>query len=130
MPYETRWDSPGVIWTFQGKVTGQEILQANLDIYSDARFDALKYQLCDFLQTAHLELDPATVKRIAYLDVAAAKSNADIKVAIVTDRGILRDFAKMYAAYSDESNWETRIFNRLEEARSWLLALGLDPSIS
>ena len=48
MPYRIEWKDRGVRWIYTGVVTGQEALDSNYEIYSDERFDELKYELVDF----------------------------------------------------------------------------------
>ena len=120
MPYEIRWEPAGVHWKYTGRLTGQDILQSNLQIYGDARFDDLKYQIVDLLDIDAIDAEPSHIKKVAYLDVAAARTNPGIKVAVVTERDTLKEWAQMYAEYSDASPWETMVFGNVEEARAWV----------
>ena len=120
MPYKTEWTENGVWWTYSGIVTSKEALQSNLEIYGDSRFDRLTYQIADFSGAEALELTEGEVKKIAYLDRAAALSNPKIKVAIVAHLDLIKEMAQMYANYSETSPWQTKIFNTLQEARQWL----------
>jgi hypothetical protein len=120
MPYEVKWESRGVYWRFFGRATGFEILQANLDAYGDPRFEELKYQIADFLEIESLEMDLREVKKIAYMDKAAARSNPNVRVALVAKPETLEMHAKLHAEYAGYSPWETEVFESLEEARSWL----------
>lgn len=120
MPYDTRWEAKGLYWRFHGEVSGREILQSNLDAYGDPRFEDLKYQIADFLEIELLEMEPIEVKKIAYLDNAAAKSNPRIRVAIVAQRESIEKYAALVEGYSGYSHWETEVFENLGEARAWL----------
>ena len=120
MPYTTIWKDKGVCWTFHGTVTGKEILQCDLDIYGDERFDCLRYQIADFSGAEGFELNEFEVKKIAYLDKAAAATNPEIKVAIVAPQDFIREMSNLYAKYADDSPWETRIFDTVDQAKQWL----------
>ena len=125
MPYSTEWKKKGVHWTFTGIVTGREILQVNLDAYGDKRFDDLRYQLVDFSEASSFDVTETEVKVIAFEDMAAARSNPRIKVALVAPQGIIRKLSEFYARQTDPSPWETKIFDTVKEAKQWLKSLGL-----
>ncbi|MCP4710660.1 MAG: hypothetical protein GY869_18705 [Planctomycetes bacterium] len=120
MPYTTEWKENGIWWTYSGVVSAKEVLECNLEIYGDDRFDNLAYQMVDLSQAERLELTEAQVKKIAYLDKAAARSNPNIQVALVSKMDLIKELLEMYARYSEESPWEIDIFETLAEARKWL----------
>jgi hypothetical protein len=120
MPYDVQWEPKGVYWRFCGEVSGLEVLQSNLEAYGDPRFGELKYQIADFLEIESLDMEPSEVKKLAYLDKAAAKSNPHIKVALVAQRETLEAHARLHADYAGYSPWETEVFEGLNEARAWL----------
>jgi hypothetical protein len=120
MPYEVQWESRGVYWRFFGKVSGREVMQSNLEVYGDSRFEELKYQIADFLAIESLEMNPSEVKKIAYMDKAAANSNPQIRVALVANPDTLITHIDLHTDYAVYSPWETEVFETLEEARTWL----------
>ena len=120
MPYTTEWQENGIWWTYCGVVTAKEVLECNLEIYGDDRFDSLTYELMDLSQAERLELTEAQVKKIAYLDKAAARSNPNMRVALVSKMDLIKELFEMYAKYSEESPWEIENFETVEEARKWL----------
>jgi hypothetical protein len=120
MPYRTVWEPEGVLWRFWGAATGQELLQSNLDIYGDSRFDDIRYEICDFLDVTTIDLDERDLRKVAHLDLAAAKTNPRIKVAVVTNRDLIKGYTNMYAAYVGQSPWETQFFATMAEARDWI----------
>ncbi len=120
MPYDTRWEPKGVHWRFFGRVSGLEVLQSNLEAYGDPRFTEIKYEIADFLEIDSLDMKPSEVKKLAYLDKAAAKSNPHIRVALVARREAIEKHARLHADYAVYSDWETEVFESLDEARAWL----------
>lgn len=120
MSYTTEWKENGIRWTYCGVVTAKEVLESNLEIYGDDRFDSLAYELVDLSQAERLELTETQVKKIAYLDKATARSNPDMRVALVSKMELIKELFEMYARYSEESPWEIEIFETVEEAREWL----------
>lgn len=110
----------GVTLVFTGVITSQEIYDANTSIITHPEFTSLRYQLCIFHSVKDFQLSTAEVMSTAHRDVKAAKLNADVKVAIVTDSTLVYGLGRMYDAFSDESPWETEIFWKVEEAHEWL----------
>ena len=119
MAYTLTWEPKGVYWKYTGNVSGKEIIKASTEIYGDPRFDNLKYKLADFTDVELIEISNEEIKLITFQHSASAKSNANIKNAIVIDSGDER--AKLFADYlMNESAWEVRVFDHLEEANQWV----------
>ena len=122
MPYTTTWTRNGVIWKYTGVLTGQEALQSNLDIYGDARFDELRYQIADFTDVSENQISEAYTKKIAYLDRAASQTNPNIKVAVIMENSDFIDTADIYTEFSKNSPWQVKVCHSREEADAWLEA--------
>ena len=120
MPYSIEWEKLGVRWIYTGVVNGQDVLQSNRDVYGDARFDKMRYQLADFLKAESFNFTEMDVKQIAYMDKAAATTNPFVKVAIAADHEVAKELTNLYAKYAEDSPWETRIFETIEEAKKWI----------
>ena len=124
IPYSIEWKNNGLRITCTGIIIGAEFLQFARGIYDDRRFSDLRYQLVDFSSTESFDMTESQTKNLAYMDMAAAKSNPDSRVAIVAHQDIGRKLAQIYAACSEPSPWEIRIFDTLQEAEQWLSSLG------
>lgn len=120
IPFTNKWTETGVERVATGKVTGEEIIQSSFDLYGDERFDRLKYGFVDFTQAESFEITDGEVKAVAYMDKAAAKSNPNLKIAIVAPQDVMNQLANAYATYAEESPWETGVFDTLAQARQWL----------
>jgi hypothetical protein len=120
MPYTTTWTGNGVIWKYTGVLTGQEALQSNLDIYGDARFDDLRYQIADFTDVTDNQISEAYTKKIAYLDRAASQTNPNIKVAVIMKNSDFIDTADIYAELSKNSPWQVKVCHSREDADAWV----------
>ena len=79
----------------------------------------------DFSGTKSFEANEKDVKETAFQDMLAAKSNPDIKVAMVAPQDLMKRMFEIYAEYTEPSQWECRMFNTLEKANQWLKSLGL-----
>jgi len=120
MPYQLVWEKKGIVWKFSGIVTSKEAVDSNMDIYGDARFDDLLYQIADFSQATEVNFTEHDMKKIAFLDQAASRSNPRIKVALVAPAPETRRLLDVYATYASKTPWETSIFDSIEEARQWI----------
>lgn len=121
MAYTTTWLPHGVIWVYSGKLTGNELLQSNLDIFGDERFDNLRFQIVDLTNVDSLEVTEKHMRKIAHLDMAAARSNPRVKVAVVTtsDEGLgITNYYDQQTA--EKSPWTTKIFSTFKEAQAWV----------
>ena len=125
MACSTEWKTMGVCWTLTGIVTGREINLVNLNIFQDRRFGSISYQLLDFTGMKSLEATEKEVKKTAFQDMVAARSNPDIKVAMVAPQDLMKKMFEIYAEYTEPSQWEIRMFNTVKDANQWLKSLGL-----
>ena len=120
MPYSTTWEESGVVWTFHGQVTGDEMLRANQEIYRDPRFDRLAYQIVDLTAVERFDVTEDDMAMIAVLDRAAARSKPSVRVAVAASDEIIKDLSAFYDAVMVGSPWHQRIFDSISEAREWL----------
>lgn len=120
MPYQIIWSEDGVEWTYSGVLTGTEIIQSNEAIYGDPRFDDLRYQIVDFTEVETFEVSEQDMKRMAYYDRVAARSNPRIRLAVIAPEATGRSVAETYEKHNQEPGWEQRIFETRAEARAWL----------
>jgi len=120
MPYETTWKSRGVVWTYTGLVSGSDLLQSNLEIYGDPRFDDLAYQVVDFSEAEGFAIDETHMRKIAHLDMAAARTNSRVVIAVIANSERAREITAIYEKYATESPWKLRTFKNADDARAWL----------
>lgn len=120
MPYVTTWEESGVLWTFRGQVTGDEILRANQEIYRDPRFQRLTYQIVDLTGVERFDVTEDDMAMIAVNDRIASRSKPGVRVAIAADDEIIKDLSAFYDAVMVGSPWRQRIFDSMSEAREWL----------
>lgn len=119
MAFTISWEPPhGAYRKFTGHLGDEELIRSVSTAYGDARFDDLRYVIDDFLDVESYSIREDTVLYIAAMDGAAARSNPDIKVAIVVSEAHEKTLAALYAA-SPSNPYPTRIFTSMQEARSW-----------
>ncbi|HKK19649.1 MAG TPA: hypothetical protein VJ952_13300 [Opitutales bacterium] len=120
MPYHIEWRDRGVYWTYTGLVTGDDILQSNFDIYGDARFDDLKYEIVNLLEAEKIGVSERHMQKIAHLDAAAARTNTNIRVAIVAREADAVYLQKLYTKHSKDHGWPTQLFESVQAAEAWV----------
>ena len=120
-----KWHEQGVSWTYFGSVRGEEIVNASTGIYSDPRFDDLRYKLCDFLNVDDINVTVSEIDKIVCQHAAAAHTNPDIKIAVV---GKKSDFDKLlllierFRNYESRGSWPIELFEDMPSVWAWLNA--------
>lgn len=121
MSYIINWEENGVYCKFSGAVSGNELIQCNGDLYGDARFDDVKYELFDMLDVTELTIKPIDVKKVAGCDRAASRRiRPNVKCALVAIDEHAHILSKVYQSEISESSWEGRDFTTIKDAREWL----------
>ena len=122
MPYETIWEEKGVYWKYSGILTGDDILQSNIGIYGDSRFDNLRYQLVDMLDVESFDVDTEAMEEVTAMDAGASQTNPRLVVALVATQVQAKRLVELYETTTGGAPWETAIFESVEEARVWITA--------
>ncbi len=120
MPYQIQWESNGIVWTYSGVLTGDDLLNSNFEIFGDERFDDLRYQIVDLTHTEEIAANEKHMRKIAHLDIAASRSNPRIKIAVVTNSEDGLNLSNTYDQYTKgKIPWKTKVFSTIEEAKAW-----------
>jgi hypothetical protein len=122
MPYEAFWEEKGIYWKFKGVLTGGELLQANMDIYGDPRFDRMLYQINDLLDVETFDVAAEIMEEITIMDFGASQTNPRLLVAVVATHEGARRLNDLYETAVGSAPWETKLFESVEEARAWIAA--------
>ncbi|WP_316899088.1 hypothetical protein [Pseudodesulfovibrio indicus] len=123
MAYTITWRAAGVVWTFHGLLTNEDVIQANLDIYGDRRFDDLSYQIVDTTRVERFDASPEAMEEAASMDEAASLHNAHLLVAVVANSAAALEVAQHYESAMKMSPWRIGIFRSMEDAENWLGSL-------
>lgn len=104
-------------------MTGNELLQSNFDIFGDERFDDLRYQIVDLTAVEKVEVTESHMRKVAHLDMAAARSNPRVKIAVVAADQDGQFLSDTYDKYTNgKSPWFTQVFTNISEAEAWVEA--------
>jgi hypothetical protein len=115
MAYTTEWTHKGIIWTYSGTITGAELIQSNMEVYGDARFDDLRYQIVDMRKVSANEVSDSDMLRLAHLDMVAARTNSKIRIAVIHADHL----NEAYLTNTNETHWPTLSFESFEDAQKW-----------
>lgn len=121
MPAENDWHSNGVVTTYLGNVTGEELINNSLLLGGDIRFDKYRYVITDWSKAESTLITPEEVKvLVAYLK-AMAKSNPLVRQATVMhDNEDRQATVGLYTYMMEDMPWEIAFFSTLEEALDWV----------
>lgn len=120
MPYEAIWEDKGIYWKYQGILTGDDLLQSNMNIYGDSRFDNLRYQLVDMLDVESFDVETEAMEAVTAMDEAASQTNPSLIIAVVSAHIQAKQLVELYETTTGGAPWETEIFESVEEARAWI----------
>jgi len=120
MPYETHWEDEGIRWVFKGIVTDDDLLRCNLELYDDARFESIRYEIADFRAGESFTVTAKTLRRVARMDRDQAVRNPNVKVAVIATAAVQKGLARMYALSGGDTLWVTEVFDTEEDARAWV----------
>lgn len=124
MPYTRIWEKEGVVTTFFGSITIEEVFTADKEFYGDPRSDLSKYQITDFSGITPESINDADIQTIAALDAGASMSIPSLKVALVTNDQHVKSLCQKYIDFSRllNSTWMFKICEDMQNAREWVSA--------
>lgn len=122
MPYKTKWQDNGIVWSFYGQVTAEEIETANYEFYTDERSDEAKYQIINALEVTTVEWNELKIKEMAAQDKGASFLLNRLKVAYVSNNRKVTSVLEKYIEISRmlNSSWKFKGFNELKPAIKWV----------
>ena len=120
MPVENEWHSNGVVTTYLGDVTGEELINNSLELGGDVRFDGFRYVVTNWSKAQSTHITPEEVRvLVAYLK-AMAKSNPFIRQATVMhDSEDRQATVGLYTYLMEGIPWEVAFFSEMDEALAW-----------
>ena len=110
-------------WRYWGRVTGEELLQSNREVYEDERFRAIRYQLVDLSGVGQFDVSANDMAILAKSDHMASRTNPNVRVAVVAPNELMRMLSIYYESESPDSPWEQQIFDSLSEAQTWAMGV-------
>ena len=115
-----KWEEKGLYREFSEHITGEEVLNLNLAIHGDPRFDNIKYVINDFTKVNDFDFSDMDINIIAVTDNVATKSNPRLKIALIVTLQPLMKWADSYCELMKGSPYKTKIFDNLSDAKKWV----------
>ena len=120
MSIQYKWENNGLYRQFTNKICGKEILNINLSMQGDPRFDDIRYVINDFTKVIEFDFSDLDIKKITVMDNAASISNPNIKNALVSTHEPLLVWIKIYCEIMESSPYECEIFDTVDDAYRWV----------
>jgi len=125
MPNQIIWENEGVLSSYDGEFT-PETHSAGLNaLFGDPRIDTIKYMIGDYTEVHGDLLTEEYVDYPVAMTAGAALYLNNIKIALVAiDKKIIA-LCRLFIELSNKINptWETRLFDDIETARSWIASI-------
>ena len=122
MSYTRVWEKEGVVTTFSGAVTMEEVFNADKEFYADTRSDLSKYQITDFSGISPELANDADIQKVAAFDAGSSMSIPFLKVALITNDPHVKFLCQKYIDFSRRLNtsWKFKICEDMQSARKWV----------
>ncbi|MCW8931252.1 MAG: hypothetical protein OQL19_13550 [Gammaproteobacteria bacterium] len=121
MSYELIWMDKGVIADFQGVLDNSELRKIVAQFYGNSKFDLINYLLIDLEKVNEFNITADELLAVGAMDSAAALSNPEVIIAVVTNGGGIRNLFKSYELGLERSSWKVNFFSSTSEAKKYLL---------
>ncbi|MEJ2534225.1 MAG: hypothetical protein P8008_01805, partial [Gammaproteobacteria bacterium] len=90
------------------------------DVEGNPRFNLLCYVINDLLEVVEHDLSPRNIEVLAAVDRAAALSNPNLKIAVVSTMPEVQDMYSPYTEIKADIPFFCEQFTRIDEARKWV----------
>jgi hypothetical protein len=122
VPYTIAYDESrgGVISTFSGSITAEDILNSFIERFEDTqRSTAVTYSIGDYTNVSSLTLSSSNVRDLADRARDLLRRQKHLIVAIVAPSDIAFGLGRMVELYADQAEAIT-VFRTLAEANAWI----------
>ena len=122
MAYHITWEKNGTVLNFRGKLSIQEINQANWTLHSDARIDHHKYSIWFLLEADLSSITKTDILNAAAMNRVASTYLHSMKVALIAQEIHAVEICNYYieSTKKDDSTWEFGLFDSIESAIEWV----------
>jgi len=120
MSYIIFWEEKGVFVEFQDIASGKDVIRIDDILYSNDRFEKMKYQLWDFTKSKQLFFTDEEMEIIGVLDKSASIWNKKMLVPIVTTDTEFIKSIEIYKKEIEGIGWVCELFSDVASARNWI----------
>lgn len=120
MSYSLCWIGTNVVVRFEGTLCYRNLHHANNEIYKDARFSSMEFQIMDLHDVTDSDLTNEEVIAIGNQKMSASINNNNIKLAMVTNNPtILINQGTAYLDSLAQTDWKFQAFDCFNRAMEW-----------
>lgn len=120
MPHTNSWKERGLIRSYTEIINGSEIIESNLEMHGDSRFDHISYVINDFSKVEGCLVSEEELEMMSITDEVAKHSNRYLKIAIVATQEEIIKLAQIYCDFMRDASYDAEIFATLEDAHAWV----------
>ena len=121
-------DGIGIEFILTGRITGNEIIEANNKIYTKECLRRLKYKLIDRSDCTDYNITPEELKFIANQDIHASQINSNVTVIIISKTELQYGMSRMWQVFSGETGFKSELFKDRESADIFINKSFLKPN--
>ena len=104
----------------EGDVNIGQVLEYEMAIVDDPRFDPTHAELIDMRETTRFDVDPATIREIVGYEEKHVSYIGPRKVAFIAPTDVIFGMLRIYGSLEDDSPMDTNVFRSIQEACTWL----------
>ena len=125
MAYEILWENKGVQVVLRDAINVSVVEEAKHAINTSEQFDSLLYEVWDYLGVTSVAATLDDASQIAALDDAASlwRRGKTIPAAVISDNEEILSLLEEYLASIDESTYDVRVFDNIEDAEKWIASI-------
>lgn len=114
------WESQGVVVTYSNQLHSKALARIVRDIQSDPHYDNLRYVIHDCSLCTGADYSVNDLLELAATDGVAARTNLNVRVAMVATQPEIVDLTKTYLSFGLNLH-EVKMFSTIHEARMWVM---------
>jgi hypothetical protein len=120
MSWTTTYGARGADVTFWDQSDGDEVYEANREVYLHRYEEGLQFAIVDFSRVERLELPLADLLRIADHDRQYLLRNPPYLLAVIAPQAHVFGLARTFERYMEGSTLRSTVVKTREEAVAWL----------
>ncbi len=122
MSFKHQWEDKGVLVTYSGELTSDDIIKSNSALVGNAKYKKSKYILSDFNHISAVNVSDTDVEITKIFETKDYQYNKNIKVALINSNPSLQILIENYINKTlvDIHGPQKKLFATLSDARQWL----------
>jgi hypothetical protein len=103
-----------------GIVTGEEVIEANKEIYNEENLKKQKYKIVDRTDCTEYRVYAEDIEKIAEMDDEASRINPNLIIAVISTTSLQHGMTRMWQAYLKNNVYITKNFLDRISADNWI----------